>query len=160
MLPKVFSSISGTLHGAGSATSTGGVVGATVGPSLGYLGRRLQVSKINETVEHFVPKPTFLGCYILVSCYISLGGHRSSNRRVRNVCHENGWNIVFTYFHIRSNHRMRNAQYDRSNYVLLLPFLLRNSWCPTSHIEKTTKQVTSFVFLFQIGIQNQFSETP
>lgn len=34
---------SGTLHGAGSATSTGGVVGSTVGPSLGYIGRRLQV---------------------------------------------------------------------------------------------------------------------
>lgn len=36
--------ILGTLHGAGSATSTGGVVGSTVGPSLGYIGRRLQVS--------------------------------------------------------------------------------------------------------------------
>lgn len=34
----------GTLHGAGSATSTGGVMGSTVGPSLGYIGRRLQVS--------------------------------------------------------------------------------------------------------------------
>lgn len=34
----------GTLHGAGSATSTGGVVGSTVGPSLGYIGRRLQVT--------------------------------------------------------------------------------------------------------------------
>jgi solute carrier family 7 (cationic amino acid transporter), member 14 len=34
----------GTLHGAGSATSTGGVVGSTVGPSLGYIGRRLQVN--------------------------------------------------------------------------------------------------------------------
>lgn len=33
----------GTLHGAGSATSTSGVVGSTVGPSLGYIGRRLQV---------------------------------------------------------------------------------------------------------------------
>ncbi|KAI4465570.1 inner membrane transporter ygji-related [Holotrichia oblita] len=36
--------ILGTLHGASSATSTGGVVGATVGPSLGYIGRRLQVT--------------------------------------------------------------------------------------------------------------------
>ncbi|KAJ8930474.1 hypothetical protein NQ314_016701, partial [Rhamnusium bicolor] len=34
----------GTLHGGGSATSTGGVVGSTVGPSFGYIGRRLQVS--------------------------------------------------------------------------------------------------------------------
>lgn len=34
----------GTLHGASSATSTGGVVGNTVGPGLGYIGRRLQVS--------------------------------------------------------------------------------------------------------------------
>ncbi|XP_066258670.1 probable cationic amino acid transporter isoform X1 [Euwallacea similis] len=34
----------GTLHGAGSATSTGGVVGSTVGPSLGYIGRRLQAA--------------------------------------------------------------------------------------------------------------------
>ncbi|XP_017780061.1 PREDICTED: probable cationic amino acid transporter [Nicrophorus vespilloides] len=34
----------GTLHGASSATSTGGVVGSTVGPSLGYLGRRLQAA--------------------------------------------------------------------------------------------------------------------
>ncbi|KAF2881064.1 hypothetical protein ILUMI_25113, partial [Ignelater luminosus] len=34
----------GTLHGASSATSTGGVVGATVGPSLGYIGRRLQAA--------------------------------------------------------------------------------------------------------------------
>ncbi|KAF5298316.1 hypothetical protein FQA39_LY11800 [Lamprigera yunnana] len=34
----------GTLHGANSATSTGGVVGATVGPSLGYIGRRLQAA--------------------------------------------------------------------------------------------------------------------
>lgn len=34
---------SGTVHGAGSAASTGGVVGSTVGPSLGYIGRRLQV---------------------------------------------------------------------------------------------------------------------
>lgn len=33
----------GSLHGAGSAASTGGVVGSTVGPSLGYIGRRLQV---------------------------------------------------------------------------------------------------------------------
>uniref|UniRef100_A0A6P7GBB8 Uncharacterized protein LOC114339982 n=1 Tax=Diabrotica virgifera virgifera TaxID=50390 RepID=A0A6P7GBB8_DIAVI len=34
----------GTVHGGGSATSTGGVVGATVGPSLGYIGRRLQAA--------------------------------------------------------------------------------------------------------------------
>ncbi|KAK5646901.1 hypothetical protein RI129_005365 [Pyrocoelia pectoralis] len=34
----------GTLHGASSAASTGGVVGATVGPSLGYIGRRLQAA--------------------------------------------------------------------------------------------------------------------
>ncbi|KAI7815696.1 cationic amino acid transporter [Rhyzopertha dominica] len=34
----------GSLHGAGSATSTGGVVGSTVGPSLGYIGRRLQAA--------------------------------------------------------------------------------------------------------------------
>ncbi|XP_018565516.1 cationic amino acid transporter 2 [Anoplophora glabripennis] len=34
----------GTLHGGGSATSTGGVVGSTVGPSLGYIGRRLQAA--------------------------------------------------------------------------------------------------------------------
>lgn len=33
----------GSLHGAGSTASTGGVVGSTVGPSLGYIGRRLQV---------------------------------------------------------------------------------------------------------------------
>lgn len=47
--------ILGTLHGAGSATSTGGVVGATVGPSLGYIGRRLQVSKVelNRIVRRF-----------------------------------------------------------------------------------------------------------
>lgn len=36
--------IKGTLHGAGSATSTGGVVGSTVGPSFGYIGRRLQAA--------------------------------------------------------------------------------------------------------------------
>ncbi|KAF7278993.1 hypothetical protein GWI33_007798 [Rhynchophorus ferrugineus] len=34
----------GTLHGGGSATSTTGVVGSTVGPSLGYIGRRLQAA--------------------------------------------------------------------------------------------------------------------
>ncbi|KAJ8918455.1 hypothetical protein NQ315_008152 [Exocentrus adspersus] len=34
----------GTLHGGGSATSTGGVVGSTVGPSLGNIGRRLQAA--------------------------------------------------------------------------------------------------------------------
>nr|XP_023020498.1 cationic amino acid transporter 2-like [Leptinotarsa decemlineata] len=34
----------GTVHGGGSATSTGGVVGSTVGPSLGYIGRRLQAA--------------------------------------------------------------------------------------------------------------------
>ncbi|XP_022914356.1 solute carrier family 7 member 14 isoform X2 [Onthophagus taurus] len=35
----------GTVHGGGaSAASTGGVVGATVGPSLGYIGRRLQAA--------------------------------------------------------------------------------------------------------------------
>ncbi|KAL3280941.1 hypothetical protein HHI36_004168 [Cryptolaemus montrouzieri] len=34
----------GTLHGAGSATSTGGVIGSTVGPNLGNLGRRLQAA--------------------------------------------------------------------------------------------------------------------
>ncbi|XP_044729384.1 cationic amino acid transporter 2 [Chrysoperla carnea] len=34
----------GTLHGAGSATSTGGMMSSTVGPSLGYLGRRLQAA--------------------------------------------------------------------------------------------------------------------
>lgn len=33
----------GSLHAAGSTASTGGVVGSTVGPSLGYIGRRLQV---------------------------------------------------------------------------------------------------------------------
>ncbi|KAJ8982448.1 hypothetical protein NQ317_010188 [Molorchus minor] len=32
----------GTLHGGSSAASTGGVVGSAVGPSLGYIGRRLQ----------------------------------------------------------------------------------------------------------------------
>lgn len=37
----------GTVHGGGSATSTGGVVGSTVGPSLGYIGRRLQVSLLH-----------------------------------------------------------------------------------------------------------------
>lgn len=35
---------SGSLHGAGSATSTGGAIGSTVGPSLGYIGRRLQAA--------------------------------------------------------------------------------------------------------------------
>ncbi|CAG9768695.1 unnamed protein product [Ceutorhynchus assimilis] len=34
----------GSLHGAGSTASTGGVVGSTVGPSLGYIGRRLQAA--------------------------------------------------------------------------------------------------------------------
>ncbi|XP_044752454.1 probable cationic amino acid transporter isoform X1 [Coccinella septempunctata] len=34
----------GTLHGAGSATSTGGVMGSTVGTNLGNLGRRLQAA--------------------------------------------------------------------------------------------------------------------
>ncbi|XP_056633072.1 high affinity cationic amino acid transporter 1 [Diorhabda sublineata] len=34
----------GTVHGASSATSTGGVVGAAVGPSLGYIGRRIQAA--------------------------------------------------------------------------------------------------------------------
>lgn len=47
---------SGTLHGVGSATSTSGVVGSTVGPSLGYLGRRLQVIIIIIFVVGFFPK--------------------------------------------------------------------------------------------------------
>ncbi|XP_050301397.1 cationic amino acid transporter 2 isoform X2 [Anthonomus grandis grandis] len=34
----------GTLPGGGSTTSTGGVVGSTVGPSLGYIGRRIQAA--------------------------------------------------------------------------------------------------------------------
>lgn len=39
-----FLGILGTVHGAGSAATTTGVVGSAVGPSLGYIGRRLQVS--------------------------------------------------------------------------------------------------------------------
>ncbi|CAG9825044.1 unnamed protein product [Phaedon cochleariae] len=34
----------GTVHGGGSTASTGGVVGSTVGPSLGNIGRRLQAA--------------------------------------------------------------------------------------------------------------------
>ncbi|XP_018319576.1 probable cationic amino acid transporter [Agrilus planipennis] len=34
----------GTLHGGGSTASTGGVIGSTVGPSMGYIGRRLQAA--------------------------------------------------------------------------------------------------------------------
>lgn len=34
----------GTLHGAGSATSTGGVIGSTVGSNLGNLGRKIQAA--------------------------------------------------------------------------------------------------------------------
>lgn len=34
----------GTLHGGGSTSNTTGVVGSTVGPSLGYIGRRLQAA--------------------------------------------------------------------------------------------------------------------
>lgn len=44
--------ILGTLHGVGSATSTGGVVGSTVGPSLGYIGRRLQVNQITSLTDN------------------------------------------------------------------------------------------------------------
>ncbi|KAJ8938484.1 hypothetical protein NQ318_007120, partial [Aromia moschata] len=34
----------GTVHGGSSAASTGGVVGSAVGPSFGYIGRRLQAA--------------------------------------------------------------------------------------------------------------------
>lgn len=55
----------GSLHAAGSTASTGGVVGSTVGPSLGYIGRRLQVRQSFGLVYGF-----YKGVYRLPLIYV------------------------------------------------------------------------------------------
>lgn len=75
-----------------------------------------------------------------MSCNIPLGRHRTSHRRIWNVCHENGGEPLHFNNYIRSFNSVWYAQHERSNHILPIPIPICYYWSVTCYIQETTEQ--------------------
>lgn len=75
-----------------------------------------------------------------MSSNLPLGGHGSTDRRIRNVRHEDGRSPVPPHHHVRSHNRLQHAQHDRSSDIFHALIPVRHHRRPDGDIQKTPEQ--------------------